>query len=99
MAKYKDYSEVLRTAWSVGAGAAAQPAPSRLEGKTVPVEEALSPEVESILRAEHADPFAVLGPHPIETGAGRAIAIRVFLPRVNDVSVVLESSVAGQRGG
>jgi len=37
-------------------------------------------EIELILRADHADPFHVLGAHPVEVAEGSAVAIRAFLP-------------------
>ncbi|PYU31068.1 MAG: 1,4-alpha-glucan branching enzyme [Acidobacteria bacterium] len=51
-------------------------------------------EIESILRAEHGEPFAILGRHPVQAGAERAIAVRAFLPRANEVTVVLENGGA-----
>ena len=37
-------------------------------------------ELDLILRAEHSDPFHVLGAHPVEVQGKPAIAIRAFLP-------------------
>jgi 1,4-alpha-glucan branching enzyme len=37
-------------------------------------------EIDLILRAEHSDPFHVLGAHPVRVGGQPAIAIRAFLP-------------------
>src|SRR5207245_10733985 len=48
-------------------------------------------EIESILRAEHGETFAILGRHPVQVGAERAIAVRAFLPRANEVTVLLEN--------
>ena len=50
---------------------------------TAPVEE-----IESILRAEHADPFHVLGMHQVEVEGKPAVAIRAFLPRAEHAWVV-----------
>lgn len=54
---------------------------------TAPVEE-----IELILRAEHSDPFHVLGAHPVEAGGKPAIAIRAFLPEATAAWVVRDSS-------
>jgi len=48
----------------------------------------LSAEIERLGRAEHADPFHILGPHPVEVDGERRLAIRAFLPRAKDLSVV-----------
>jgi len=37
-------------------------------------------EIELILRAEHSDPFHVLGAHPVQADGKPAVAIRAFLP-------------------
>jgi len=53
-------------------------------------------EIELILRAEHADPFHILGIHPVELEGKPAVAIRAFLPRADHAWVVRgqdESSV------
>jgi 1,4-alpha-glucan branching enzyme len=44
--------------------------------------------IEAIVRGQHQDPFAVLGPHAIRMGTRNAVAIRVFLPRAERVTVV-----------
>jgi len=57
-------------------------------------------EIEQIRRAEHADPFHYLGPHPVEREGEKRIAIRVFQPRATKVHVVPVGgapSVAAQR--
>jgi hypothetical protein len=38
-------------------------------------------EVEALVRGEHGDPFAFLGPHVLPEGAG--VVIRAFLPGPN----------------
>ncbi|MBI1750880.1 MAG: 1,4-alpha-glucan branching protein GlgB [Acidobacteria bacterium] len=50
----------------------------------------LAEEVEAILRAEHADPFSVLGPHRVKRGAEEAVAIRAFLPRARDLRILYD---------
>ncbi len=41
-----------------------------------------------IIRGEHGDPFAILGPHAIPREKGEAIAIRAFLPWAQSMVVV-----------
>ena len=45
--------------------------------------------LESLVRAEFGDPFSILGPHPVDTPEGKALAIRAFLPGAQKVDVVL----------
>jgi 1,4-alpha-glucan branching enzyme len=40
--------------------------------------------IEAVVQARHGDPFALLGPHPVDGG----IAIRTFIPNVDRVEVV-----------
>ena len=95
MLRDKDYSDILRGARTGTSGAAAQPARNKSETKTVATpEQHFLGEIESILRAEHGEPFAILGRHPVQVGAERAIAVRAFLPRANEVTVVLENGGA-----
>jgi 1,4-alpha-glucan branching enzyme len=44
-------------------------------------------EIDALLAARHGDPFAVLGPHPVEGG----LAIRAFVPHAEALLVVPES--------
>jgi 1,4-alpha-glucan branching enzyme len=44
-------------------------------------------DVRAIVAGEHGDPFAVLGPHPVTTEAGPALAVRAFLPWARAVRV------------
>ena len=46
------------------------------------------PDVEAIVRGRHGDPFAVLGPHRVETETGPVMAIRAFLPDAEAAQVV-----------
>src|SRR5208282_5945466 len=45
-------------------------------------------EIAQILRAEHGDPFHILGMHLVEVQGKAAVAIRAFLPRAHDAWVV-----------
>ena len=54
----------------------------------------LGAEIELLRRAEHADPFHILGPHPVEVDGEKRLAIRAFLPRAKDVSVVYDGAIA-----
>jgi len=45
-------------------------------------------EIALILRAEHSDPFHVLGAHPVQVDGKPAIAVRAFLPRAARAWVV-----------
>ena len=36
--------------------------------------------IKAIVRGDHGDPFAVLGPHQVGVGTGTAVAVRVFFP-------------------
>ena len=47
-----------------------------------------SDEISQILRAEHGDPFHVLGIHLVELQGKPAVAIRAFLPRTQNAWVV-----------
>ena len=44
-------------------------------------------EIEAIVRGEHGDPFAVLGPHAVGSARRTAIAVRAFLPGAITVTV------------
>jgi 1,4-alpha-glucan branching enzyme len=54
---------------------------------------ALPEEIESILNAEHSDPFHILGAHVVECEAKPAIAIRAYLPGAEEVWVLREAGV------
>ncbi len=47
-------------------------------------------EVELLSRAEHPDPFHMLGPHIAGEGDPKRLVVRAFLPNASDVSVLLE---------
>ena len=47
-------------------------------------------EVALLSRAEHPDPFRLLGPHIAGEGDAKRLVVRAFLPKASAVSVVLE---------
>jgi 1,4-alpha-glucan branching enzyme len=47
-----------------------------------------SAEIERLVHAEHADPFQVLGPHPVTANGAASIAIRAFQPNAETVTVI-----------
>ncbi len=53
------------------------------------VSDALQQQVSALLRAELSDVAVLLGPHPVNSANGRALAIRGFFPNAVEVSVVL----------
>jgi 1,4-alpha-glucan branching enzyme len=56
----------------------------------------LSPkEIESVVRGEHGDAFAVLGPHVVDGGDGLAVVVRAFLPGAEAVNVLPAGAEAG----
>jgi 1,4-alpha-glucan branching enzyme len=54
----------------------------------------VSAEIELLLRAEHPDPFHVLGPHPVEVAGKKQTAIRTFQPQAKGVTVLLDGGLA-----
>jgi 1,4-alpha-glucan branching enzyme len=46
-------------------------------------------QIDALVRGRNADPFAVLGPQPVETGAGRRWVIRFFQPHAESASVTV----------
>ena len=44
--------------------------------------------IEALVQGKHSDPFAILGPHVFQQKAESGVAIRVFLPEVEKVTVV-----------
>lgn len=59
-----------------------------LAATTAPLEE-----VESILNAEHSDPFHILGAHVVEWEEKPAVAVRAYLPGAEQLWVLRESEV------
>jgi 1,4-alpha-glucan branching enzyme len=49
-----------------------------------------SARVASLLAARNADPFGVLGPHPVESPQGRLWSIRAFQPRAVEAQIILQ---------
>ena len=47
-------------------------------------------EVELLSRAEHPDPFHLLGPHITGEGDANRLVVRAFLPKASEASVLLE---------
>ncbi len=47
-------------------------------------------DIERVIRAEHWDPFSVLGPHPIIGNRQSSVIVRAFVPDAVDVSVVID---------
>jgi 1,4-alpha-glucan branching enzyme len=48
-----------------------------------------STRVASLLAARNADPFGVLGPHPVDSAQGRLWSIRAFQPRAVEAQIIL----------
>ena len=44
--------------------------------------------IEAVVQGRHGDPFALLGPHPVEGG----IAVRTFIPNVDSIEVVARNT-------
>jgi 1,4-alpha-glucan branching enzyme len=68
-----------------------QPAPSSLAGdfRQVPAKDPqLEAQIDALLSGRHADPFALLGPHPTSHGW----LVRFFRPGAADASVLLEGA-------
>jgi len=55
---------------------------------TAPLEE-----IESILKAEHSDPFHVLGAHVVKLKGKTAVAVRAWLPGADEVWVARDSGI------
>jgi 1,4-alpha-glucan branching enzyme len=45
-------------------------------------------EIEKIIHADHRDPFAILGIHPVQVDGERGVSIRAFLPEAAEASAV-----------
>ena len=48
----------------------------------------LKEHIKLIIKAEHWDPFIVLGMHEIESGKKKTIAVRAFMPEADKAWVV-----------
>jgi 1,4-alpha-glucan branching enzyme len=49
-------------------------------------------QIDALLAGHHADPFALLGPQPVETASGRRWVIRFFHPGIATAGVLLSGS-------
>ncbi|HWY09596.1 MAG TPA: 1,4-alpha-glucan branching protein GlgB [Candidatus Acidoferrales bacterium] len=49
-----------------------------------------SARVASLLAARNADPFGVLGPHPVDSPRGRLWSVRAFQPRAVEAQIILQ---------
>jgi 1,4-alpha-glucan branching enzyme len=45
-------------------------------------------EIESVVSCNLADPFAILGAHPVQVGKEKGVAVRAFLPRALEVEIL-----------
>jgi 1,4-alpha-glucan branching enzyme len=50
----------------------------------------LNARIASLLAARNADPFGVLGPHPVDSPQGRLWFIRAFRPRAVEAQIILQ---------
>ncbi len=56
-------------------------------------------DIERLVRAEHWDPFVLLGPHPTTANGKPAVVVRAFLPEARDASVLIDAGLLpGERG-
>jgi 1,4-alpha-glucan branching enzyme len=62
--------------------------------KLRPIREGFLGEIDRIVRAEHSDPFQILGPHWIERDGKRSLAVRLFHPGATEASVVWNATQA-----
>jgi 1,4-alpha-glucan branching enzyme len=60
----------------------------KLKAPAVNSHETWANDIELIVRGEHSDPFAVLGPHWTEQDGKKSLAIRVFRPNAAEVTVL-----------
>ena len=58
-----------------------------------PVSSALDRQIDALLAGRNSNPFALLGPQPVETASGTRWVIRIFQPGADDVEIVLSGSV------
>jgi 1,4-alpha-glucan branching enzyme len=54
-----------------------------------PIRDDFSARVDALLYARNADPFGLLGPHPVDTPEGRRWSIRAFHPHAVDAHILL----------
>ena len=53
--------------------------------------DAFNTSVDALLHARNADPFGILGPHPVESPQGRRWSIRAFQPHAVEARIVLQN--------
>jgi len=46
--------------------------------------------IDALLHARNADPFGILGPHPVDSPLGRIWSVRAFQPRAVEARVILQ---------
>ena len=54
-------------------------------------------EIELLVRAEHSDPFHILGSHPVTVNGNPAVAIRAFMPEAANAWVLRSSGTGAAR--
>jgi len=69
----------------------------KLKAPAVNSHETWANDIELIVRGEHSDPFAVLGPHWTEQDGKKSLAIRVFRPNAAEVTVLWGKKAEPQR--
>ena len=69
----------------------------KLKAPAVNPQETWANDIELIVRGEHSDPFAVLGPHWTEQGGKKLLAIRVFRPNAAEATVLWGKKAEPQR--
>jgi hypothetical protein len=47
--------------------------------------------IHAVVEGEHGDPFAVLGPHQVQTPDGAAVAVRAIVPGAKDLAILVRS--------
>jgi 1,4-alpha-glucan branching enzyme len=52
----------------------------------------LDPQIDALLRGRNADPFALLGPHPVSLPTGRGWAVRFFLPWAKTAGILVSGA-------
>ena len=62
--------------------------PEKTESTPKLLTEGLSEPLRALLAARNSDPFAILGPHPIESPQGRRWVVRAFQPRAMDANLL-----------
>jgi len=58
--------------------------------KKPPVRDEFNRRIDALLAARNADPFGILGPHPVDSPQGRRWSIRAFHPRAVEANIILQ---------